>query len=175
MKFVQSLPIVMDSSSILNGFEASTYHLLTEDIIGAVKFYARSIHGLNNEDVRLTSRLFLPSKKLRGFNTRKVGPKDGEDFIGGNYTTALGFEAQLPHLLPESTRTDFTVFLDTANVWSVDYSGTVDETDKIRASVGVGANVWTTIGPLSFTLAQDISKSVNDDTQLFNFRLGTSF
>ena len=145
------------------------------DIIGAVKFYARSIHGLNNEDVRLTSRLFLPSKKLRGFTTRKVGPKDGEDFIGGNYTTALGFEAQLPHLLPESTRTDFTVFLDTANVWSVDYSDTVDETDKIRASVGVGANVWTTIGPLSFTLAQDISKSVNDDTQLFNFRLGTSF
>ena len=87
----------------------------------------------------------------------------------------MGFEAQLPHLLPESTRTDFSVFLDTGNVWSVDYSDTLDQTDKIRASIGVGANVWTTIGPLSFTLAQEISKSVNDDTEMFNFRLGTSF
>ena len=67
------------------------------------------------------------------------------------------------------------MFLDTANVWSVDYSDTLTDTDKIRASVGLGANVWTTIGPLSFTLAKDISKSINDDTQLFNFRLGTSF
>ena len=175
IKFVQSLPIVMDSSSIMNGFEASAYHLLSDDVIGAVKFYARSIHGIDNEDVRLTSRLYIPGKRLRGFNTRKVGPKDSEDYIGGNYITALGFEAQLPHLLPESTRTDFSVFLDTANIWSVDYSDTLDDTDKIRASVGVGANVWTTVGPLSFTLAHDISKSVNDDTQLFNFRLGTSF
>ena len=175
IKFVQSLPIVMDSSSIMNGFEASAYHLLSDDVIGAVKFFARSIHGIDNEDVRLTSRLYIPGKRLRGFNTRKVGPKDSEDYIGGNYITALGFEAQLPHLLPESTRTDFSVFLDTANIWSVDYSDTLDDSDKIRASVGVGANVWTTVGPLSFTLAHDISKSVNDDTQLFNFRLGTSF
>ena len=175
IKFVQSLPIIRDSSSIMNGFDASVYRPLTEDIIGVVKFYARSIHGLDDKDVRLTNRLFLPGKRLRGFNTRKVGPKDGENYVGGNYSTALGFEAQLPHLLPESTRTDFSVFLDTGNVWSVDYSDTLDQTDKIRASIGVGANVWTTIGPLSFTLAQEISKSVNDDTEMFNFRLGTSF
>ncbi len=175
IKFVQSLPIIMESSSIMNGLEASAYHHLTEDIIGVAKFYARSIHGIDNEDVRLTSRLFIPSKRLRGFNTRKVGPKDSEDYIGGNYVTALGFEAQLPHLLPESLRTDFSVFLDTANIWSVDYSDTLNDTNKIRSSVGLGVNVWTTVGPLSFTLAQDISKSVNDDTELFNFRLGTSF
>ena len=65
--------------------------------------------------------------------------------------------------------------MDTGNVWSVDYSDSVNDTNKIRSSVGIGANVWTTVGPLSFTLAQDLTKSTNDDTETFNFRLGTSF
>jgi len=174
-KFIQSLPIIMDSSSIMNGIDISSYYSVSDDIIGSIKFYARTMHGLEDEDVRLTSRLFLPQRRLRGFNTRKVGPKDGENYIGGNYTTALGFEAQLPNLLPESTRTDISVFLDSGNVWHIDYSDSLDDSNKIRSAIGVSANVWTTIGPLSFTLAQDLSKATNDDTELFNFRLGTSF
>ena len=46
---------------------------------------------------------------------------------------------------------------------------------KIRTAIGVSANVFTTIGPLSFTFAQDITKATNDETETFNFRLGTSF
>ena len=119
--------------------------------------------------------IILPRKKLRGFNTYKVGPKDGEDYIGGNYTTAITAEAQLPNILPESYQTDISLFFDAGNVWSVDYSDTLDETNKIRSAFGVSANVFTTIGPLSFTLAQDVTKSTNDETETFNFRLGTSF
>ena len=174
-KFLQSLPIVMDSSSLLNGFDFSAYHAFTEDIIGATKFYARSIHGVDNDDVRLSSRLFMPQKRLRGFNTRRVGPKDGEDWVGGNYTTAIGFEAQLPNLLPESTRTDVSVFVDGGNIWGVDYSDSIDDASKFRSSIGISANVFTTVGPLSFTLAQAITKGSNDETESFNFRLGTSF
>ena len=171
--FRQHLPIIQDSSSILNGLDVSTYHDFSENIIGSLKFHARSINAIDG-DVRLTNRLYIPRNRLRGFNTYRVGPKDGDDFIGGNYTTAVSAEAQLPNLLPESYRTDFSVFFDTANVWGVDYT-TVDETDKIRSSVGVSANIFTTIGPLSFTLAQSLSKASTDETQTFNFRIGTSF
>ena len=38
----------------------------------------------------------------------------------------------------------------------------------------MSANVFTTIGPLSFTVAQDITKASTDETETFNFRLGTS-
>ena len=171
--FRQSIPIIQDSSSILNGIDVSAYHDFSEDLIGSLKFHSRAINGIDG-DVRLTSRLYIPSKRLRGFNTYKVGPKDGDDYIGGNYTSALSAEAQLPNILPESYRTDFSFFLDTANVWGVDYTS-VDETNKIRSSIGVSANVFTTIGPLSFTVAQDLSKATNDETETFNFRLGTSF
>ena len=172
--FTQSLPLIQDSSSIMNGLEISSYHDISEDLIGSFKFSARTIHGID-DDVRLTNRLFIPRKKLRGFNTYKVGPKDGEDYIGGNYTSTATAEAQLPNILPESYKTDVSLFIDAGNVWSVDYSDSIDDTNKIRSSVGVSANVFTTIGPLSFTLAQDISKASNDETETFNFRLGTSF
>ena len=81
----------------------------------------------------------------------------------------------ISHHLIESYRTDISLFLDTANVWAVDYSDSIDETNKIRSSLGVATNIYTTIGPLSFTVAQDISKADTDETETFNFRLGTSF
>ena len=77
--------------------------------------------------------------------------------------------------LPEAMKTDISVFLDTGNVWSVDYNDALDDSNKIRSSVGIMANVFTMIGPLSFTLAQDITKASTDLTETFNCRLGTSF
>ena len=67
------------------------------------------------------------------------------------------------------------MFLDAGNVWGVDYSSGVGDTNTIRSSFGIGANVFTTIGPLSFVLAQAITTSSQDETERFNFRLGTSF
>ena len=172
--FSQSLPIILDSSSVMNGLNMSAYHDFSDDVIGSLKFYAKTIHGLG-DDVRLTNRLFAPRNKLRGFARGKVGPKDGEDWVGGNYVTALSVEAQLPNLLPESYRTDFNLFFDTGNIWSVDYSDSVDDSNKIRSSVGLGANLWTPIGPLSWIIAQDLTKASTDETETFNFRIGTSF
>jgi len=175
ISFQQTLPLVVDSSAIQNTLRAVSYHELTEDIIGSVKYYAASINGVSEDDVRLTNRIFLPAGRLRGFNTRKVGPKDGSNWVGGNFATGLGFETKLPKLLPESYKTDFSVFFDAANVWHVDYSDTVDNSSKLRSAIGVAANVYTLVGPLSFTLAKDITKATDDETEVFNFRLGTSF
>ena len=173
-KFSQSIPIVMDSSSFLNGITVSTYHDFSENLIGAIKFSGKAITGVD-EDVRLTHRLYIPQKRLRGFNTKRVGPKDGVDWVGGNYISTLGVEAQLPKLLPESSRTDISLFLDSGNVWGVDYNSSLDNSNTYRSSVGIAANVYTVIGPLSFTFAQAITKSNTDETETFNFRLGTSF
>ena len=172
--FFQTLPIIQDSSAIKNGLDVHAYRAFSDDVIGTIKFHSRAINGID-DDVRLSNRLYLPRKMLRGFNTNKTGPKDGEDYIGGNYTTALSAEAQLPNLLPESYRTDISLFMDTGNVWAIDYNDSLNDTNKIRSSIGIGANVYTTIGPLSFVLAQSLTKSSEDETESFNFQLGTSF
>jgi len=123
----------------------------------------------------LTDRQYISSRNLRGFVRGKVGPKDGVDWVGGNYVTGLSAEIALPHLLPESYRTDIGLFLDTANVWGVDYSDSLDDSNKIRSSIGIAANVFTPIGPLSWTLSQAITKANTDKTETFNFNIGTSF
>jgi len=172
--WIQAIPLVQDSSSLLNGLTVTSFHDFSDDIIGSFKFYGRSIHGVD-DDVRLTSRLFLPQNRLRGFNTRRTGPKDGSDWVGGNYSTALGFEAQLPNLLPETTKTDVSLFIDTGNVWKVDYNSSLEDSNKFRSSAGLAANVYTVIGPLTFTIAQDLTSASTDETESFNFRIGTSF
>ena len=172
--FFQSLPLIQDSSSIINTFNANTWHEISENVIGSLKFQAKTVHGID-DNVRLTNRLFVSGRKLRGFVRGKVGPKDGADWIGGNYVTGLSVEAQLPNLLPEAYKTDFSLYLDSANIWGVDYSDSINDSNKIRSSVGVAANVFTAIGPLSWTLSQSLTKASSDVTETFNFNIGTSF
>ena len=172
--FSQSLPLIQDSSSIYNNINISNYHDFSEDIIGSLKFQLKTVHGVD-DDVRLSGRQYISSRKLRGFVRGKVGPKDGIDWVGGNYVIGLSAEAQLPNLLPESYRTDFSIYFDTANVWGVDYSDSVDDSNKLRSSFGIAANVFTPIGPLSWTLSQAITKAKTDVTETFNFNIGTSF
>ena len=77
--------------------------------------------------------------------------------------------------IPESTKTDVSLFIDTGNVWHVDYSDTLNDSNTLRSSIGISANVFTAVGPLTFILAKGITKATEDVTETFNFRLGTSF
>ena len=174
-QFTQSIPIIQDGSSFANSLVYKSYQGWSENVIGSLKLTGKAIVGID-DDVRLTNRLRLSEKQLRGFNVKKVGPKDGSNFVGGNYVTSFTYEAQLPNLLPESTKTDIVAFIDGANLWGVDYDSALDNGGgKIRAAIGVSANVFTTVGPLSFTFAQALSKGNDDETESFSFRLGTSF
>ena len=119
--------------------------------------------------------MHIPSKRLRGFENRKVGPKDGGDYIGGNYAAALNFEAALPNLLPEGTGTDIAAFVDFANLWHADYSSSIAQSSKLRSSIGFATNMYTPLGPLNFVIAQDLSAADSDSTQTFKFEIGTSF
>ena len=175
ISFNQSLPIYADKRFIANTVSSSSYKTLTENVIGAGKIYLSSINGLGSDDVRVSKRKGLSGKRLRGFESGKVGPLDGTDHIGGNYSAAVNFEANLPNFLPESTNTDVGFFLDFGNVWGVDYDSTIDDSNKIRSSTGAVINWNSPLGPMNFTLAQNISKASTDVTETFNFNLGTTF
>ena len=100
--FTQGYPYA-DQPSLFNRLTYSKYHGFSDDVIGVAKFYAATVTALD-EDVRLSKRISLPSKRLRGFEANKVGPVDQGDYVGGNYAAALNFEAQLPNLLPEARK-----------------------------------------------------------------------
>ena len=173
--FNQSFPIYADKNFISNSLSYSTYKSFNEDVVGAGKFFFSAINGLGEDNVRLSKRTNLSSRKLRGFERGKVGPVDGKDHIGGNFASSLNFEASLPKILPEVTKTDVILFLDFANVWGVDYDSSLNDSNKLRSSTGAAASWLSPVGPMTFVLSTNLSKATTDETQSFNFNLGTTF
>ena len=173
--FYQELPIVSNNYELINSFQSTAYQELPSDMIGKISFYAKSVNTLKDEDVRISKRLYIPSSKLRGFESGKIGPIDNSDFVGGNYVSALNVSTTLPKLMPSLQNLDFSIFLDAANVWGVDYDSALDKSSKIRSSTGIAMDVFTPIGPLNFSFSQPITKASSDKTEAFRFNLGTTF
>jgi outer membrane protein insertion porin family len=174
-KFSQAIPVYADSPYIKNSYLFNKYKTISPNVIGAFKFLATAIHGLDDKDVRLSKRINLSSKRLRGFENGKVGPRDGKDYVGGNYAIVTNFEAKLPNLLPESTKTDVGFFLDIGNVWGIDYDSKLDDSNKVRSTTGINTSWLSPVGPMTFVFSQNLSKATSDVTESFNFRLGTTF
>ena len=174
ISFGQEVPVYADKSFYSSYFSSSSYNTFNENFIGAGKVYFANITALES-DVRISKRKGLSSRRLRGFKKGKVGPIDGLDHVGGNNAAAVNFEANLPNFFPEDTNTDATFFLDFANIWGVDYDSSIDDSNKIRSSTGFIASWNSPLGPMSFVFSQNISKASTDETETFNFNLGTTF
>ena len=172
-KFIQNIPIISESNTLLNGYQFDTYHSFS-DTTTSLGLYLRAVTGLS-DDVRISERVRLPRKRLRGFESGKIGPVDAGDHVGGNYAASLNFQTNLPFLFPGFQSVDFNYFVDAGNVWGVDYSNSVGDSSQIRSSTGVGVEWFSPIGPFTFTLAQPLSKVDTDKTQGFQFNLGTTF
>ena len=172
-KFIQKIPLISESDTLLNGYQFDTY-ISYDKITSSLGLYLRSVTGLS-DDARISERVTLPRKRLRGFSAGKIGPVDANDHVGGNYAASLNFQTNLPFLFPSFQSIDFNYFVDAGNVWGVDYSNAVGDSSHIRSSTGVGLEWFSPIGPFTFTLAQPISKIDTDETQSFQFNIGTTF
>ena len=173
--FTTDIPVLSDTYTLTNSYSFQKYASFYDNNISSFSFYLENAKSIKGDDVKLTERLFIPTSKLRGFERGKVGPKDGADFIGGNNVVAINFNTTLPVLFENNDAFDATLFLDIANIWGVDYDKSINETNKIRSSIGVAFDWFTAVGPLNFSLTQNISKADTDITESFRFNLGTSF
>ncbi len=169
------LPLLSETATFTNTYLFKYFTELYENNVSNISLYLRSSTSLKNEDIKLSERIILPSSRLRGFERGKIGPKDGEDFIGGNYAAAINFSSTIPQILENSENIDVIFFIDAGNVWGVDYFDGDDEGSEIRSSIGLGLDWLTPIGPLNFTLATAITKAESDKTETFRFNLGTTF
>ena len=173
--FTTDIPIITKTNTFTNKYVYNYYSELYENNISNFSLYLKSAKSLTNDDIKLSERLYIPGRRLRGFESGKIGPKDGGDFIGGNYVTALNISTTLPQILENSQNVDFLLFFDAANVWGVDYSSSLDDGSEIRSAVGLGVDWFTPIGPLNFSISEALTKSSTDITESFRFNLGTTF
>ena len=174
-QYFVDLPLVSETATLQNTYVFKYFTELFENNISSASIFLRSSTSLKDENIKLSERINIPSNRLRGFESGKVGPKDGNDFIGGNYAATINFTSSIPQILENSENIDFLVFFDAGNVWGVDYFDGDDEGSEIRSATGVAVDWLTPVGPLNFTLALPVTKADSDKTETFRFNIGTSF
>ncbi|MEM9582019.1 MAG: outer membrane protein assembly factor BamA [Pseudomonadota bacterium] len=133
---------------------------------------------------RITERFFLTSRRMRGFDSDGVGPRDlasgNQDALGGNFFAVARFEAEFPLGLPEEYGITGGAFFDVGSVWGLDdrvgANGTVvDDSLNLRSSIGISVFWNTQIGPLRFNFSRPIKKESYDRERNFDLTVSTRF
>lgn len=117
------------------------------------------------------------SRTLRGFSAGTLGPRDTltNEAIGGTRKVAGNIELILPaSWISDDENSNFrlSAFIDIGNVYASDEN---IDLDKLRAAGGLALNWITPIGPLGFSWAWPLKSEPDDDTESFQFTLGTLF
>jgi outer membrane protein insertion porin family len=110
---------------------------------------------------------------VRGFEQSSLGPREGDDAIGGTRLLAANAEYFFP--LPGTGKDRsfrVSVFVDAGYVWG---DGGKVEFGDMRYSTGLAFSWSSPVGPLKFSLAAPLKKQTGDDIQRFQFQMGSVF
>ncbi|AUH34706.1 outer membrane protein assembly factor BamA [Paracoccus tegillarcae] len=175
-------------TGIFAGVESRAWR---EEVALRAEFEAGAVVSYGDSSTRINDR-YRGGSHMRGFEPNGLGPRDlgpsqeGDDVndaLGGNYYWALRTEAQFPLGLPEEYGITGGLFADVGSVWGLDNttasfegdSYEVDDSMKVRASIGASI-FWTTpIGPLRFNFAKAVKKEEQDKEQKFDLTISTNF
>lgn len=112
-------------------------------------------------------------RSVRGYKYNSLGPVDAtsNEQTGGNIlvTATSAFQFPMPGL-KETDQARLSLFTDTGQV----YKDSV-EIDDLRYSVGMALGWMTPIGPLSFTYSSALNEESGDETESFQFSIGSTF
>ncbi|EJF8933757.1 outer membrane protein assembly factor BamA [Campylobacter jejuni] len=117
----------------------------------------------------INQRIYLGGiRSIRGFESRTVSPKNQwGDEIGGTIAFANSVELSFP--LIDRIKLRGSVFFDYGMI------GRKNLDEIKRMSTGIGIEWITPIGPLQLVFAKPLNDKKGDDTNSFEFNLGTRF
>ncbi len=132
-----------------------------------------------DEKITSSNRFFLGGKKLKGFTTQGVGPRDtgNNQAIGGNNFYNMSFELRSDKWLPDDTGLKWLLFSDIGSIWGTDYETGVIGFDDIKPRItnGFGVSMSTPVGPLQMFWGFPLEKESYDLEENFQFSIGTNF
>jgi len=156
---------------------ASWYYSLLDEVVLGLGGKAGYVVGLG-EDVGLNDRFFKGGESLRGFAVSGIGPRDSltDDALGGNRYTTASAEVTFPLGLPQELGLRGRVFTDVGTLGGIDDNDSlIQESESLRASVGVGLTWRSPFGPIRLDFAEPILKEDFDEVDRFLFSFGTRF
>ncbi|VAV95535.1 Outer membrane protein assembly factor YaeT [hydrothermal vent metagenome] len=151
--------------------------ILNEDVTLRVSLEGGTINFLNGQESRIIDR--YSNQIIRGFEPNGMGPREGNEFLGGDYFASIKFEAEFPLGLPEEYGITGGAFYDIGAIWGVDSSNAVGPLSstgfKDRQAVGFSI-FWTSpFGPIRMNFSRAVKKQPGDIVQNFDFTVRTDF
>lgn len=158
------------------GYSFEGYASLTDNLVFSPSFRLDWGSGYaGDEDLPFFERFFAGGiRSVRGYAGGTLGPKfDNGDPSGGDLRTVGSLELVFPPpFSPESANTRLSAFYDFGTVFE---NADAYDVDELRTAVGVSFNWRSPIGPLSFSYAEALNPQEGDETETFQFTLGTLF
>lgn len=167
-----------------NALRAGTYIPIDEEHkwVVAIKGSVGAMTGLGKVP-RVADRYELGGDSLRGFTDSGIGPRDAVtgDALGGLYYYKGTIELAIPLGLPPELGIRGGLFTDVGSVW---HSGDRvrapnfirSNSQKLRASSGIGATWRSPFGPIGVSLAKPFQRVKGvDRTEQFRVNFGTTF
>lgn len=123
-----------------------------------------------DDEIPVGQRYFLGGlRSIRGFQTREVGPKDGDSFIGGEKAAYFNFDYLFPINKKYGLKGLF--FFDTGNAWLEEEAFFSD----MRYSAGYGIRWFSPLGPLRFEWGYNLDPREGEKDSVFEFSIGSYF
>jgi outer membrane protein insertion porin family len=154
------------------------YFTLTEKVVLGLSSTVGYIHGLDQR-VRITDRFFVGGDNLRGFANGGVSPRDSGtgDALGSIWQAVGSAQVKFPIGLPEEFGVSGQAFTDIGTAGPTDTRDTlsVEQSQSLRVSPGVGLSWKSPMGPVSVDLGFPVLKEKFDKKEFFRFNFGTKF
>lgn len=132
-------------------------------------------HGYGNKDFPVFKNYYAGGiGSVRGYETSTLGPRDANGVAIGGASKFVGnmeFIFPLPGSGVDRTVRLFT-FFDYGNVFA---EGQPFKVGDMRYSAGFGLSWLSPIGPLKISMGFPIKRKAEDQTQRFQFQIGTAF
>ncbi|WP_435104714.1 outer membrane protein assembly factor BamA [Arhodomonas sp. AD133] len=111
---------------------------------------------------------------VRGYDGNSLGPRDeNDDPLGGNFRALGSAELRFPPPGAEDSGFRISTFVDAGQVWSTPDQDI--DAGEIRYAAGLGVIWMSPLGPLTMSVAEPLNDEPGDDTQFFQFSVGTFF
>ena len=173
------------NSYIKGSARGKIYNSFFDDLITVTGELEGGFMQMQNGFSRTVDRFSLGGKSLRGFQYGQIGPREGDEPLGGEHYAVSRIEANFPIGLPKELGFYGGIFAEAGSLWGLNYDKEKIEIDandlksvdsKIRSSVGFTLYWSTPIGPLQFNWAkpQQYLSGV-DKTENFSFNIASQF
>ena len=163
------------SNYLQNKLSYKIYKKINGTFTAAIKAELGSMNGYSGKYAPVDAMFDLGGKSLRGFKYGKVGPQLATSYTGGNYYYVINTETNFDLPIDEYDISS-SLFLDVGSVWGLDDRyGSIDDSHKVRASIGINLNWDSAIGPINFILAEPFMSEQADTIDKFSFDIGYNF